>query len=426
MRIFYGILSLCILLSSAYACTSKGRGEDNTMDRDEELRHYFGGAAEVNTDSIGQIVCDGSSVEYKVTIDVRNLSLIDAGCVLSLCRVIPLQTTSENLIGSIDKLLYADSIFIVLDRELGKRVYTFDYDGNFIATIGYAGRGPEEYIEPTDVFYNHRTQRITVWDQFSHRFLEYDKSGRFIASRAVPIRFLRCAYDKVAGGVWCSSLMENNGLSAIDEYNALLLDSSYTKVVNRFDYQPYLLNYVSRGSNMRMVGDTLFYHPLLSDTIYRIGADSKASPAFSLNFRNIANLPSNVMQQCKGNYEEFYNTYYRTEYAFCESEFFVTDSYLYANINAKRDRFTLRYKRGDNCIDVILPMVAKEGFDLGYMQCANLIWQRMSAMCYAEGMIMASLTLSELNILPGEERASLRVNSLADDANPIVLVFREI
>ena len=271
----------------------------------------------------------------------------------------------------------------------------------------------------------HSSTNITIWDQFSHRFLEYDKRGTFIRSKSVPIRMLRCAYDKATSGVWCSSLMENNGVKAIDNYNDLLLDSSYTKVVRRFDYSPFRLNYVSRGSNMCMVGERLFYHPLLSNTIYKVEPFGVVSSAFHLDFQNIATLPSNVMQQCKGNYEEFYNTYYRTGYAFCESEFFVTDSCLYANINAKRERFTLRYRFGSVSIDVMLPIVAQEGFDLGYIQSANLIWQRMAAMCYADGQIIASLTPSQLNILPQSEREFLKINTLSDDANPVVFVFSE-
>lgn len=419
------ILFYHAILILLFACCSNGRRAESTINRDDELKHYFGGVADIFVDSVEILNSRQTVPLYKIPINVQNLSLIDAGSVLSLSRAVPLETLPENLIGGIDKIIYADSTFFILDRELGKCVYAFDYNGQFITTIGYAGRGPDEYIEPTDIFYNHCTKRIAVWDQFSHRFLEFDRCGNFIGSKSVPIRMLRCAYDNITGGVWCSSLMENSGVLAIDDYNAILLDSSYSKVVKAFDYSPHLLNYVSRGSNMRIVGDTLFYHPLLSDTIYSIGPNGVIVPEFHFDFQHIATLPSNVMQLCKGNYESFYNTYHKTEYAFCESEFFVTDRYLYANINAKRDRFTLRYKRGSDRADVILPIVAKEGFDLGYMQCANLIWQKMSASCYVDGQIITSLTLSELTILPYEERELLKVNALSDDANPVILVFDE-
>lgn len=63
---------------------------------------------------------------------------------------IPLETTDNSLLGSVNKVLFRNDHFYVLDKRSGG-VYVFDRKGNFLSSIVKPGEGPEEYIELMDM-----------------------------------------------------------------------------------------------------------------------------------------------------------------------------------------------------------------------------------------------------------------------------------
>ena len=64
---------------------------------------------------------------------------------------VPLETTEQSLIGSIDKIVYRNDKYYILDKTLNKSVYIFDKTGAFIYSINKSGEGPGEYLEMMDM-----------------------------------------------------------------------------------------------------------------------------------------------------------------------------------------------------------------------------------------------------------------------------------
>lgn len=419
-------LTIWALLSClmVVGCNSKGDRAGNSIDRDSELQHYFSGVDEIGTSSA--MALNSSDEEcMNITIDPDNLMAIDAFHHFELVKAIKLETKRNVLIGGVDKIIYSDSTIFILDRDMGKSVYAFDSNGKYIATIGYAGRGPEEYIEPTDIYYDSQAKHIVVWDQFSHKFLAYGKDGKFIYSRAVPLRFLRCELLQHDTTLWCSNMTVNSGVSTINGYNLLSLDSICANVKGMFDHNPLVMNYIPSGTNMRCVGNSIFYHPQFSDTIYELN-DERVTARFNLNFNGLTTLPDNLMELCGGDYEKFMSQFHGTNVSYFENDFLVTDSALYFEVNLGNDVVPMRYSYSANDVQVLLSNIYQiDKFNPEICQACNLPWGDMTKSTYADGIIYAAVNYSLIKLLPTEELNYLNLQDMDDDANPVIVVMKE-
>ena len=65
-------------------------------------------------------------------------------------KYIPLETTDESLVGSVDKIMYHGGLFYLFDRTQ-LRVLMFDEEGRHVRTLFRIGQGPGEYTAPGDM-----------------------------------------------------------------------------------------------------------------------------------------------------------------------------------------------------------------------------------------------------------------------------------
>ena len=66
---------------------------------------------------------------------------LDVSQIADLERVIPLETSEDVLIGTIDKLEMDGHHIVILDKRM-RAVWLFGTDGRFIRKIGRLGNGP--------------------------------------------------------------------------------------------------------------------------------------------------------------------------------------------------------------------------------------------------------------------------------------------
>lgn len=86
--------------------------------------------------------------DNSIMIDWDNASI--SGFNIENVEYIPLETTDSSLLGSVDKILFRNNCFYVLDKMSGG-IYVFDRRGNFISSVMKHGEGPDEYIELMDM-----------------------------------------------------------------------------------------------------------------------------------------------------------------------------------------------------------------------------------------------------------------------------------
>src|SRR5690606_4223667 len=93
--------------------------------------------------------------------------------------IIPLETNERCLIGKIDKVLYHNNMILILDKIVAKSVFMFDKHGGFVRKIGKIGRGPGEYISPTEMVINPYADEILIYDNAKAVIMAYGWDGEF-------------------------------------------------------------------------------------------------------------------------------------------------------------------------------------------------------------------------------------------------------
>ncbi|MBN7818031.1 6-bladed beta-propeller [Algoriphagus pacificus] len=77
-------------------------------------------------------------------------------------------------------IAFANDFFFVLDIKQG--LIKFDYDGNYLKTIGVKGQGPDEYYLATSLYLDNKSKIIYMTDWGNMSVLSYDFEGNFIGT----------------------------------------------------------------------------------------------------------------------------------------------------------------------------------------------------------------------------------------------------
>ncbi len=331
-------ISLATIMLTVAGC--KGKGEKGgEMTREEVMDRFFYDAEEVNTDGILNL--QRGTLDNLITFEIEFQKYDESsknGEELSnfaeIISIIPLETTSECLIGKIDKILHVDGVYYIVDEFNAKQIYAFDEEGKFITRIGGVGRGPGEYVVPCDIFYDSAKGEIVVWDEYQHQFTRFTKDGKFLGDQKISLWLGYCAYDDKSGLLWFTTMVSNDA-GPVANYQLIALDSTYNNIVYRSDYNPFELNF-TRGQDIHKKDGSLYYHPQVSDTIYEI-KDGTITPMFAFNYKNAKTLPYNFREECKGDYGKFRDKY--ITFAQFWGPFAITDRYLIAKISYEANSY---------------------------------------------------------------------------------------
>jgi len=104
---------------------------------------------------------------------------------ISKLKYIPLETTSECIIGYADKVLIKNDKLYVADITQADALFVFDLNGKFLFKIAKKGNGPGEYVTfmDFDVLPN---GDIYMWDISTKKIIVYDQSGEYKKDIKIP------------------------------------------------------------------------------------------------------------------------------------------------------------------------------------------------------------------------------------------------
>lgn len=88
---------------------------------------------------------------------------------------ISLETNQNNLIKNINKIIFNNEKFFILDLDLNS-IFIFNRDGSFYDKISKIGKGPGEYIDITDFDIDINNNNIWIYDNLSSKIIIYNHS----------------------------------------------------------------------------------------------------------------------------------------------------------------------------------------------------------------------------------------------------------
>ncbi len=199
-------------------------------------------------------------------------------------RLVPLETTPECLIGSINRMqVYEERIFIM--DEMSNALLTFDLNGKFLSKIGAVGHGPGEYVQIDYFHIDFEKKQIVITDLMSYYVLRYDMNGTFIKKVKIPL-WIEGISPWTNGGYLLHANFRNNKKTLKQEHNILLCDSNM-KIVKA--YQPYNSDNLGGAKFLPGFGpcydfnNRYNYYSMYSDTTFRV-LPTGLSPAIVIDF----------------------------------------------------------------------------------------------------------------------------------------------
>ncbi len=171
------LLLIIVLLVLILSCSN--RGAHNSMFTAEEIH-----ALQLNHTQTLKV---DSSVITNIDLNsFLNNNKFDFESLIKNIQIIPLETTSESLLGNIYKVILTDSLSYIFDDFKGGGIVIFDRSGKFIKRIPH-GEGPGELFNLYDVAYDDVNKQLVA---YQHPFLMFfTVDGKFIEQRKVPFGF---------------------------------------------------------------------------------------------------------------------------------------------------------------------------------------------------------------------------------------------
>ena len=110
-------------------------------------------------------------------------------------RLLELEENGNSTIGSVNKIITADSLLFVIDSNLAKRIFIFNLNtGKAIRSFGDTGSGPEEYSALQDVSYDEDRKLLYALCD-NKKILTFNLKGEITGTAQAPYPSHKMEYD---------------------------------------------------------------------------------------------------------------------------------------------------------------------------------------------------------------------------------------
>lgn len=184
---------------------------------------------------------------------------------------IPLETTDESLLSTIDKICIDNDYIFINDAGSGK-VFQFTCNGKFVRTIGKKGRGPNEYSKISDISINKKTKNLCLIDGGAAKLLYYDYEGTCVKEEPMYYMYSRMEYIDDSIRVLYTNNFHNEIAPSVDLFRLIIANNKQIPLYRDFPISEKRRNeYTYQLTNpLNSFFDGTYYCDLCSDTIWRI------------------------------------------------------------------------------------------------------------------------------------------------------------
>ncbi|RED98403.1 6-bladed beta-propeller protein [Marinoscillum furvescens DSM 4134] len=149
-------------------------------------------------------------------LDVDDEKVYHYSQLFDTCFIVPLNTTKENLIGKISSVIIGKEILLVLDAQMSKAIFLYDFHGKLKTKIRRLGKGPGEYKHPNNVVLVEDDERIYIQDSGQNKILVYSLKGEFLWEKPMNLNIRDLQY---VNGVLCAFTFDQTGKTSLVLYD---------------------------------------------------------------------------------------------------------------------------------------------------------------------------------------------------------------
>ena len=266
-----------------------------------------------------------------ITIDFES-SLVDKlkfSQFVDTIEFIPLETTGNNLIGGVQRIIYDDEKYYIRTTHgmQNANLFVFDKKGKFLWGLNKRGNGPGEYNDFEDFLLT--KERINVISYF--KFISYDKLGQFIKESKIELRSQVKEFIPINDTTFFAFVFRTRS----NDLNFLFKMNDDGKVEKRFfqrnESEARINDFRIHWRGLESWNNIYYFNHPFSDTIFQI-EDEKVKPLFYIDYGDKA-IPD--MFELSDHYKVIDEKLAKlNDYLFINS-FGVAGHYMYVNSTNK-------------------------------------------------------------------------------------------
>ncbi len=227
-------------------------------------------------------------------------------------EITPLENPPGAYLRSVGRSIFTDSL-IFIGNTRGRNILVYTKSGEFLDTIGKAGKGPGEIASLHDFTFNYEDSTVTAFDR--HKKINYSLTGEVLNEEKLEFSVNRVIRMKSGNLLFERFSPEGN---PENDYYLRLADGEMNTIDAILPIPvPDFPNISLRGQIYRaqLKNDHALYFSHLGDTIYQIDKDS-IYPLFALSYDKKTDILGDASQPIDlSSAEDIYSfiSYYKTD-----------------------------------------------------------------------------------------------------------------
>jgi hypothetical protein len=199
-------------------------------------------------------------------------------------QVIPLETKDDCIFSHIDNFKFINDTIYIFDRFTTKSIYLFSKEGKFLNKICKIGRGPGEYITPSDFDIDTFDNCVAILDHTSRNLIFYDFQGNHLKSISLNEKFQSFVINK--NDIYFFRPYPPHSVNKYNDQLIFRVDRNGDILSKQIKYSeikkgPRVVQFFNGGNFFIGENDIKFFMPFC-DTIFSINGDT-LKPFISLN-----------------------------------------------------------------------------------------------------------------------------------------------
>lgn len=271
----------------------------------------------------------GGEVLIKIE-DVPFEKLPYADSIMTVEKVVVLESGKDNFIGTFDKISIIDDIIYIMDKSITYSIFAFDLNGKFMWKIAALGEGPEEYIELRDFTVSSDSETLDLLDYGGRKIMKFNKKTGEILDK---IKLVRSDYILVLEKInnLYLALHGNECGSLNDCFNFTFLNENLDVEHKANPINRYLKGYDYSGINLfSRDRENIYFTEIFNDTIYKVNTDEKKlMAAFIIDFGEIK-VPNDFLYSKRNtSLMEVMRYVLENQAAYDIYDFYISDDFLF-------------------------------------------------------------------------------------------------
>lgn len=218
------------------------------------------------------------SVDLSKNKSIHDIEFIDSIDIIAL--------DNKFLLNKVDKIIHHNDKYYILDIYANSAIYEFDANGKNLAIISDKGRGPGQYLLPTDIFFKGKSDDLCIVSPLDRKIFIYNDNLQ-TSKIDLPLGFWKMIDSDNGYLGYMNNIITDN------PFNLICIDSCMNIVNNLFSINK---SFDSKSwSSVKIFSkyeSVIHYLDPIDLTVFKIG-NTESSKIYQYDFGENCNLKLN-------------------------------------------------------------------------------------------------------------------------------------